>query len=64
MDFFGSEEEPLLWVELELLSFCLDLEDLLDLESDLVESNLLSDLLPEDPEAWVSWESSPFHSQY
>ena len=62
MDFFGSEEEPLLWVELEL-SFCLDL-DLPDLLSDLVESDLLSDLFPEEREAWVSQESSPFHSQY
>ena len=57
MDFFRSEEEPLLWVELELLSFCLDL-DLPDLESDLVESDLLLDLLLEDTEVWVSQESS------
>src|SRR5882672_12607239 len=63
VDFFESEEEPLLWVEPELLSFCLDL-DLPDLESDLAESDLLSDLLPEEPEVWVSWESSPLCSQY
>src|SRR5882672_5433089 len=54
VDFFRSEEEPLLWVEPEL-SFCLDLY-LLDLLSDL-----LSDLFPEEPEAQFSWESSPFH---
>ena len=65
MDFFSSEEAPLLWVELELLFFCLDCEEPLpDLESDLAESDLLSDLLLEDLEAWVFQESSPFHSQY
>jgi len=58
VDFFCSEEEPLPWVEPELLLFCLELEEpLLDLLSDLC-----SDLFPEDPEAQVSWESSPFHS--
>ena len=62
MDFFGSEEEPLLWVEPEL-SFCLDL-DFPDLLSDLAESDLLSDLFPEELEVRVSRESSPFHSQY
>src|SRR5882724_2361139 len=56
VDFFCSEEEPLPWVELELLFFCLELEEPLP--------DLCSDLFPEDPEAWVSWESSPFHSQY
>src|SRR5882672_5188301 len=62
VDFFGSEEEPLPWVEPEL-SFCLDL-DLPDLLSNLAELDLLSDLFPEEPEARVSRESSPFHSQY
>src|SRR5882724_11934349 len=65
VDFFCSEEEPLPWVEPELLFFCLELEEpLLDLLSDLLELDLCSDLFPEDPEAWVSQESSPFHSQY
>src|SRR5882724_8161785 len=63
--FFCSEEEPLPWVELELLLFCLELEEPLpDRLLDLLESDLCSDLFPEDPEAWVSQESSPFHSQY
>jgi len=62
---FCLEEEPLPWVEPELLLFCLELEEpLLDLLLDLLESDLCSDLFPEDLEAWVSWESSPFHSQY
>ena len=62
MDFFRLEEEPLLWVEPEL-SFCLDL-DFPDLLSDLVKSDLLSDLFLEELEAWFSQESSPLCSQY
>ena len=68
VDFFCSEVEPLPWVEPELLFFCLELEEPLpDLLSDLLESDIGLDLLPEapeDPEAQVSWESSPFHSEY
>src|SRR5882724_7531739 len=65
VDFFCLEEEPLPWVELEWLFFCLELEEpLLDLLSDLLESDLCSDLFPEDLEARVSRESSPFCSQY
>jgi len=65
VDFFCSEEEPLPWVEPDLLFFCLELEEPLpDLLLDLLESDLCSDFFPEDPEARVSWESSPFHSQY
>jgi len=49
----------------ELLLFCLELEEPLpDLLSDLLESDLCSDLFPEDPEAQVLRESSPFRSQY
>src|SRR5882724_12820439 len=63
VDFFCLEEEPLPWVELVLLFFCLELEEPLpNLLSDLLESDLCSDLFPEDPEAQVSQESSPFHS--
>src|SRR5882724_2943597 len=65
VDFFCLEEEPLPWVEPELLLFCLELEEpFLDLLSDLLELDSCSDLLPEDLEAQVLWESSPFHSQY
>src|SRR5882724_7957793 len=65
VDFFCLEVEPFPWVEPELLLFCLELkEPLLDLLSDLLESDFGLDLFPEDPEAWVSWESSPFRSQY
>src|SRR5882724_11562934 len=64
VDFFCLEEEPLPWVEAELF-FCLELEEPLpDLLSDMLESDLCSDLFPEDPEARVLSESSPFHSQY
>jgi len=63
VDFFCSEVEPLPWVEPEFLFFCLELEEPLpDLLSDLLESDFGSDLFPEDLEAQVSWESSPFHS--
>src|SRR5467141_5344165 len=61
--FFCSEVEPLLWVEPELVFFCSE-EPLPDLLSDLLESDLGSDLFPEDPDAWVSWETSLRHSQY
>jgi len=62
VDFFCLEVEPLPWVEPELLFFCLELEEPLpDLLSDLLESDFCSGLFPEDPEAQVSWESSPFH---
>ena len=65
VDFFCLEVEPLPWVELELLLFCLELEEsLLDLLLDLLESDFCLDLFPDDLKAWVSWESSPFHSQY
>src|SRR5882724_9327156 len=65
LGFFCSEVEPLPWVEPELWFFCLGLEEpLLDLLSDLLESDLCSDLFPEDPEARVSQESSPLRSQY
>ena len=65
VDLFCLEVEPLLWVDLELLLFCLDWEEpLLDLLSDLEGSDFCSDLFPEDLEARVSRESSPFHSQY
>ena len=65
MDFFCSEVEPLPWVEPELLLFCLELEEPLpDLLLDLLESDFSLDLFPEDPEAWVFQESSPFCSQY
>src|SRR5882724_8043315 len=64
VDFFCLEVEPLPWVEPELF-FCLELEEPLpDLLSDLLESDFCLDLFPEDPETRVSWESSPFHSQY
>src|SRR5882724_3777253 len=65
VDFFCSEVEPLPWVELELLFFCLELEEPFpDLLSDLLESDLCSDLFPDDLEAQVLQESSPFRSQY
>src|SRR5882724_11155822 len=65
VDFFCWEVEPLPWVEPELLLFCLDWEEPLpDLWSDLDESDFCLDLVPEDPEAWVLWETSAFHSQY
>ena len=65
VDCFCSEVEPLPWVEPELLFFCLELEEpLLDLLSDLLESDFGSDLFPEAPEPQVLQESSPFHSQY
>jgi len=55
-DFFCSEDEPLPWVEPELLLFCLELEEPLpDLLSDLLELDLCSDLFPEDPEAPQKW---------
>ena len=61
VDFFCSEVEPLPWVEPELLLFCLDCEEpLLDLLLDLLESDLCLDLFPEDLEAQVLRESSPF----
>src|SRR5882724_6223608 len=60
LGFFCSEVEPLPWVEPELWFFCLGLEEPLP---DLL-SDLCSDLLPEDPEARVSRESSTLHSQY
>ena len=60
---FGRGALP--WVEPELLFFCLELEEPLpDLLSDLLELDLCLDLFPEDPEAWVSRESSPFRSRY
>ena len=65
VDFFGSEVEPLPWVEPELLFFCLGLEEPLpDLLSDLLESDFCLDLLLEALEVRISWETSPFHSQY
>src|SRR5882724_467331 len=65
LGFFCSEVEPLPWVELELLFFCLGSEEPLpDLWLDLLESDFGSVLFPEDPEAQVSRESSPFCSQY
>src|SRR5882724_8970537 len=65
LGFFCSEVEPLPWVEPELWFFCLGLEEPLpDLLSDLLESDLCSDLFPEDPEARVLQESSPLRSQY
>jgi len=46
VDFFCSEQEPLPWVEPELLFFCLELEDPLpDLLLDLLESDLLFGLV-------------------
>ena len=56
-----SEVVPL--VEPELF-FCLDEEPLPDLLSDLDGSDLGLDLFPEASEVWVSWETSPCHSQY
>ena len=65
VDFFCSEVEPLRWVEPELLFFWLEWEEPLpDLWSDLLELDFCSDLFAEDLEVQVSWESSPFHSQY
>ena len=65
VDFFCSEVEPLPWVEPELLFFYLELEEpLLDMLSDLLESDFCLDLFPDDPEARVSLESSPFRTQY
>src|SRR5882672_8626219 len=61
--FFCSEVEPLLWVEPELVFFCFE-EPLLDLLSDLLESDLGLDLFPEGPDARVSRETSLRHSQY
>ena len=63
VDFFCLEVEPLLWVELELVFFCFE-EPLPDLLSDLLESDLGSDLFPEDLDAQVSWETSLCRSQY
>ena len=60
---FRSVVEPLFWVEPELVFFCLE-EPLPDLLSDLLESDFCSDLFPEDPDARVSQETSPCHSQY
>ena len=61
--FLGSEELPLLEVEPEdeFKSFCLDLEEPLPF-LDLELSDLVSDLLPEVPEAF-SWKISALHSQ-
>src|SRR5882724_11903053 len=57
--------EPLFWVEPELVFFCFECEEpFLDLLSDLLESDFGLDLFPEDPDAQVSWETSPHHSQY
>jgi len=54
VDFFCLEVEPLPWVELELLLFCLDWEEpLLDLLSDSEESDFCLDLFLEVPEVWV-----------
>jgi len=65
VDFFCLEVEPLLWVEPESFFFCLDCEEPFpDLLSDLDESNLFSDLFPEDLEVQISWETSPHCSQY
>ena len=51
VDFFCSEVEPLLWVEPELLFFCLDCEEPLpDLLSDLEGSDFCSVLFLEVPE--------------
>src|SRR5467141_3667361 len=60
--FFCSEVEPLLWVEPELGFFCFE-EPLQDLLSDLLESDLGSDLFPEDPDAHVLRETSLHRSQ-
>src|SRR5882724_2071583 len=63
--FFWSEVEPFPWVEPELLFFCLECEEpLLDLLSDLEESDFCSVLFPEVPEARVLWDTSPRRSQY
>src|SRR5882724_4604314 len=63
--FFCLEVEPLPWVEPELLLFCLECEEpLLDLLSDLEESDFCSVLFLEVPEARVSWDTSLHHSQY
>src|SRR5467141_4626254 len=61
--FFCSEVELLPRVEPELVFFCFE-EPLLDLLSDLLESDLGSDLVLEDPDAQVSWETSLCRSQY
>src|SRR5882724_4213014 len=62
---FRSVVEPLFWVELELVFFCFECEEPLpDLLSELLELDFCSDLFPEDPDAQVSWETSPHHSQY
>src|SRR5882724_6861348 len=63
--FFCSEVEPLPWVEPELLFFCLECkEPLLDLLSDLEESDFCLVLFPEVPEAQVSQDTSLRCSQY
>src|SRR5882724_9237074 len=63
--FFFSEVEPLPWVEPELLLFCLECkEPLLDLLSDLEESDFCLVLFPDVPEARVSWDTSPHCYQY
>src|SRR5882724_7890748 len=51
VDFFCLEVEPLLWVEPELMFFCLECEEPLpDLLSDLEESDFCSVLFLEVPE--------------
>src|SRR5882724_1575284 len=65
VDFFCLEVEPLPWVELKLLLFCLDCEEPLpDLLSDLEESDFCLVLFLEVLEAWVLQDTSPRHSQY
>jgi len=62
--FFCLEEEPLPLGRAGVVVLLLELEEPLpDLLSDLFELDLCFGL-PEDLEAWVSQESSPFHSQY
>src|SRR5882724_11374808 len=65
VDFFCSEVAPLLWVEPELLFFCLECEEpFLDLLSDLEESDFWLVLHPEVPEVQVLWDTSLCRSQY